>query len=264
MIKSLNALFDFTARAGLFGRAVVYALVASLLLAAIIAPGSGEEGYSPGDTFRRLEAEESGLLVLAMLAAGLWLYALWRGVQAFLDTSDEGDDASGYFARLGMLASGISYFTVGIAAALVMMGQNSGSGGGTTESLAELALNQTFGRFILIASGLAVGAIGGVQVWRGISGRWKSGLYLPYDSETVCRLITAAIAGRGILIALVGVFLIWAGWVGDADEARGIASLLGWLREQPFGLWLYTLSAISIASYGFYSLVQARYLKVDL
>jgi hypothetical protein len=63
---------------------------------------------------------------------------------------------------------------------------------------------------------------------------------------------------------MIGGFISWAGLVGRADEARGLSSLLGWLRDQPFGLVLYVSGALVIAIYGYYSLVQARYLKIDL
>ncbi len=264
MNACLNLSFEIMARAGLFARAIVYALIASLLVAAIIAPGTRDEGYSPGDTFRQIEQHVPGFLLLAMIAAGLFLYAIWRGIQAVFDTSDKGDEAMGRFARLGMMSSGISYLTVGFAALLVILDQDDQNGGGTTETLASYALSQMFGKYLLMLGGLIVLAIGVAQVWRAVTHAWKHDLKLPSDSNIACALISSAIAGRGLLIMLVGVFLVWAGWVGDADEARGIAGLLGWLRDQPFGLILYALSATSIASYGFYSLVEARYMKISL
>lgn len=264
MNKRLNLSFELMARAGLFARAIVYALIASLLLAAIIAPGTKDAGYSPGDTFRQIEGHMSGLVLLGMIALGLFLYSGWRGIQAVLDTSDKGDDTTGRLERLGMISSGISYLTVGVAALLVIFHENDQSDGGTAETFAAFTLSQSFGTYLVMFGGGIIIAIGVAQIWRALTHTWKHSLNLPSDGEFVCGLITAAITGRGLLIALVGIFLIWAGWVGDAEEARGIAGLLGWLRDQPFGLTLYALSAASIASYGFYSLVEARYMRISL
>lgn len=263
MTQQLSNIYTFMARAGLFARGVVYGLVAALLFAAALAPGSGDEGYSPGDTFRRVETEAGGQILIIMIGVGLWLYAFWRFLQAGFDTSDKGNEASGIFARLGMASSGISYLLVGTAAILVLFGQNSEEGGGTTETVARIALSQTFGQVILVAIGLSIGAIGVVQCWRGLSRHWSKGLHLPYNSQMICRGISLAIAGRGVLILLIGAFLIWAGIAGDANEAKGLASILGWLRQQPFGLWLYSLGALVIAGYGFYSLMETRFLKID-
>lgn len=48
------------------------------------------------------------------------------------------------------------------------------------------------------------------------------------------------------------------------DQAKGLSSILGWLRDQPYGLYLYVAAALAIGGYGLYSLVETRYKKVDL
>lgn len=263
MTQQLSNIYTLMARAGLFARGIVYGLVAALLFAAAVAPGGADEGYSPGDTFRRVETETGGQILLIMIGTGLWLYAFWRFMQAGFDTSDKGDDAGGIFARLGMASSGISYLLVGTAAFIVLFGENSGEGGGTTEQVARFALGQSFGQTLLALIGLVILAIGVVQCWRGLSRHWSNELSLPYDSQMICRGISFAIAGRGLLIMLIGVFLVWAGIAGDADEAKGLSAILGWLRQQPFGLWLYSIGALFIAGYGFYSLMETRFLKIN-
>lgn len=263
MTQQLSNIYTLMARAGLFARGIVYGLVASLLFAAAFAPGGEDEGYSPGDTFRRVETESGGQIFLIMIGAGLWLYAIWRFMQAGFDTSDKGDDAGGIFARLGMASSGMSYLLVGSAAFIVLFGENSGDGGGTTEQIAHFALSQSFGQILLALIGGAILAVGVVQCWRGLSRHWSHELHLPYNSQIICRGISLAIAGRGLLIMLIGVFLIWAGIAGDADEAKGLSAILGWLRQQPFGLWLYVIGALFIAGYGFYSLMETKYLKIS-
>jgi len=264
MSSHIANIFEFIARAGLLARAVVYGLIAALLLAAAIMPGLSENGYSPTESFQKLETETGGQIALVLIGLGLMMYALWRYIQGILDTSDEGDDAKGYVARAGMLSSGTSYLLVGIGAFSVLMGQNSGSGGGTTEKFAEFALGQAFGTILLGIAGLGIIVIGGIQIWRGLSGKWEESLDLPSDKQNVRRAITLAIAGRGLLIGLVGAFLIWAAFVGSADEAKGLSSILGWLRDQPYGLYLYVAAALAIGGYGLYSLVETRYMKVDL
>lgn len=265
METARNTLFEATARIGLVARGIVYALVATLLIAAAIAPGSADKGYSPGDTFRNLETQPAGLTILGLIATGLFLYAIWRTLQAVLDTASEGHKVKAILARIGMMTSGLSYLSVGIAAALTLIGRNEDKGGGgTTEQFSAWLLGQAFGRHLLMVFGLIVLATGIIQVWRGVTRKWASGINLPDASSMSCRFITCAIAGRGFLICLIGCFVIWAGFVGQAEEAKGLSSLLGWLRDQPFGLLLYVTSALIIAIYGYYSLVQARYLRISL
>lgn len=264
MDSAKNHLFDFAARAGLLARGIVYALVAGLLLLAAIAPGSDDEGYAPGETFRALEARTGGNIVLILISLGLILYAVWRGIQAALDTSDKGRDWKGIFARFGMLMSGISYLTVGVAAGLTLLGQNRGTGGGVTERFSGWVLAHPYGRIALVVFGSVIAAIALAQIWRGATRQWISGFDLNGDDSLRCRLIDLAIIGRGVLIGLVAMFVLLAAFEGDASEAKGLSASLGWLREQPFGVWLYTSAALIIAGYGFYSVMQARYLRVDL
>ena len=262
--ETRELIFDIVARAGLLARALVYCLVAGLLATAAFAPGGQDEGYSPSDTFQSLETQPFGQIMLSLIAAGLFAYALWRGLQAALDTSDKGNDLMGILARIGMVMSGMSYLLVGVGAVLVLQGQNEGSGGGMTEQFASWTLAHPFGTYALMGFGLIVLGIGGAQFWRGATRQWISGFDLPGSPGISCRAIDLAIAGRGVLIGLIGVFLIWAGYSGDSSDAKGMASLLGWLREQPFGLWLYLGSALIIAGYGYYSIFQTRYLTIDI
>ncbi|MFC6198751.1 DUF1206 domain-containing protein [Ponticaulis profundi] len=262
--KIREILFESAGRAGLIARALVYVMVAILLVTAALSPGSADEGYSPGDTFRNLETDQIGRLILCAICIGLVLYALWRVIQAGFDTSSKGNDVMGVLARLGMLSSGVSYFLVGIAAGLTMFGRNEeNGGGGTTEQFASWLLGHPFGTYLLAGFGLIVFGIGIAQIWRGVTRRWVSGINIPSGARVSCLAIDTAVAGRGILILLIGVFLMWAGFVGEADEAKGMASLLGWIRDQFFGLWLYLASAFFIGIYGYYSLIQARYLRID-
>jgi hypothetical protein len=70
-----------------------------------------------------------------------------------------------------------------------------------------------------------------------------------------------AIVGRGLLFGLIGIFAVLGGIDGEPRDARGLAETLGWLREQPFGFWLYVSGASIIGAYGFYSSFQAAHLK---
>jgi hypothetical protein len=48
----------------------------------------------------------------------------------------------------------------------------------------------------------------------------------------------------------------------DPDKARGLDAALRALAELSYGPWLLALTAIGMAAYGLFSIVQARYRKV--
>lgn len=258
-----SILFATAARAGLTARAVVYWLVAGLMIGAAWRPGADEEGYSPGDGFRSLETQPFGQALLIIIGLGLLTYAVWRFLQAGFDVREKGDDPTGILARIGMAMSGVSYALIGVAAIAVTFGRNRGDGAGATETVAQFLLGQPFGRFAVALLGLSLLCISGAQIWRSIEERWRSDLKLTGWNKYLIPLINVSIGGRGILFGLVGLFLLLGAWTQDPGDIRGLSASLGWLRDQPFGFWLYAMSALFIGGYGVYSVTQARCLRFE-
>ncbi|MGJ3232533.1 MAG: DUF1206 domain-containing protein [Oceanicaulis sp.] len=257
--------YEIAGRAGLFARAVVYALIAGLMLRAVFLSGAGggaeggEEGVRPSEAFQWLETELYGNVLLAAIGLGLALYAIWRFVEAGADTGDEGEDAEGVLARLGMVASGAGYALVGVTAIAVLFGRDQGGGdGGATKTAVRWLLEQPFGPALVIVLGLILAGIGAAQIWRAWKGEWKDDLDLSGWAGRTTGVITAAIALRGVLFIVVGVFVILAGWQVDPSDAKGLSGAITWLRGQPYGVYLYILGALTLAGYGLYSFVQAR------
>jgi hypothetical protein len=67
---------------------------------------------------------------------------------------------------------------------------------------------------------------------------------------------------RAIVFALIGVFLLRAGWQYDPDEAIGLDEALQKLAGESYGGLLLGAVALGLAAYGLFCLVQARYRDV--
>ena len=70
--------------------------------------------------------------------------------------------------------------------------------------------------------------------------------------------------GRGVVAALLGVFLVRAAWQFDAKEAVGVDGV--WRRVRNDAVWgpfLLSVVAIGPSRSGVYSIIEARYLLVD-
>ncbi|MEQ8558934.1 MAG: DUF1206 domain-containing protein [Henriciella sp.] len=253
---TLGPITEAVARTGLGARAFVYFAVAWLLADGAVT-SKPDNGASPGDAFRAIENQAGGRVLLLALAFGLFLYALWRFQQAILDTDNEGADAKGILARLGMMSSGTSYLLVGVAAFAITRGKNEGGGGGKTEETAKWLMEQPYGSWAVALAGLALIGIGCAQIWRAKSGQWKKHIDLSGWAGQLTGLIAFGIAGRGVLFAVVGGFLLIGGISADQSDVKGLAATLGWIRFQPFGFWLFFASAAAIGIYGIYSAVQS-------
>jgi hypothetical protein len=83
-------------------------------------------------------------------------------------------------------------------------------------------------------------------------------------AEERCVLIIGRVghAARGIVIALIGLFLIQAARHADPAEARGLGGVLDALAHQPYGPWLLGAVAAGLMAYGVHQFVSARYRQV--
>jgi len=73
------------------------------------------------------------------------------------------------------------------------------------------------------------------------------------------RLGRMGLAARGVVFALIGVFLIQAALQQDAGAAVGLGGALNRLAEQPFGEILLGVVAAGLCTYGLFSFIEARY-----
>jgi hypothetical protein len=64
-------------------------------------------------------------------------------------------------------------------------------------------------------------------------------------------------AARGVVLVLVGVFLINAAWQYDSNQATGIAGALRALQDTSYGSPLLGITAIGLTCFGLFELGQA-------
>ncbi len=69
-------------------------------------------------------------------------------------------------------------------------------------------------------------------------------------------------AAMGVVIGIIGIFLIVAAIQHNASEAKGLDGVLPELAHQSFGQVLLGIVALGLFAYGIYSLVEARYRRV--
>jgi hypothetical protein len=68
---------------------------------------------------------------------------------------------------------------------------------------------------------------------------------------------------RGLVFAIVGVFLVNAAIEADPGEARGLGGALRALQAQPFGRVLFGITALGLFAFGIFQLVIAYYRRID-
>ncbi|MCA1647626.1 MAG: DUF1206 domain-containing protein [Chloroflexi bacterium] len=254
-------------RIGYAANGLVYLIVG--VLAAQAAFGTGGDTTGTGGALGHIVEAPFGRLLLGIVAVGLAGYAIWRLLQALLDTEHKGDGAKGLLARAGFAITTVIYAGLALSAAGMALG-TSGTPDqeGQTQDRTAWLMSQPFGPWLVAAVGLIVICVGGGQLVQAYRASFLD--KLREDSMNDAERTLVELAGRvgyvarGIVFGLVGVFLVIAGVQARPDQARGLGGTLTTLAGEPFGPVLLALVAVGLIAYGAYMLVAARYRRMVL
>lgn len=249
------------ARFGFAAKGIVYLVMGTLAVMA----ATGVQGGKTADQKQALQTIQDlpfGRVLLGLVAFGLLGYVVWRLVQAFRDTEDKGSDAKGMARRLGYAGSGLLYTGLAFAAGrAALSGTSSDQGGNTRQSLIAKLLDQSWGEWALGA--IALGVIGGglYQIYRAYSGKFSKHVNsssLPADQQKIVyRTGQVGYTARGIVMAIIGYFLIQAAMQSNSNAAQGTEGAFDLLASM--GPVVLAIVALGLMAYGVYMLVQAKY-----
>lgn len=257
-------------RLGYVARGVVHIVLG--VLAAQAAFGAGGATTDSAGALARIHEGPFGRVALTLIAIGLFGYLLWRIVSATTDAERDGNEPSGIASRLWQVARGLLYGALGWQAVQLLRAGGSGdasasggsAGGSGAEDWTARFLALPFGPWLVGLAGLGVIAYAGYQFYRAASpARVTKHLDLSDAGATQRTWITRAgrigIAARGVVLALIGVFLVRAALQSDASEAGGIAESLAAIAATGYGTALLALVALGLVAYGLYQIATARY-----
>jgi Domain of Unknown Function (DUF1206) len=258
------------ARAGLVAQGVTFGLVAVLALE-VAAGRRGKVEDRPG-ALQALAQTSVGRFLLGAIAVGLGGYAFWRFAQALLAEKLESGEEVGVFKRIGYAGRGLIYAWLCVmCAALVFEADEpvtgGGGGGGQEEDRAtRIALEQPFGRYLVLAVGIGIVGAALFNLYRGLTRKFRDELKEEQMGREERRWYTLlGVAGhlaRAVIFGLIGLFLLRAAWQYDPDEAIGLDGALAKLARADYGPVLLGCMAMGLMAYGAFCLVQARYREV--
>lgn len=262
--KQSDAL-EWAGRAGLATRGLLYVTVG--VLAGQIAFGDTGEKADRSGALHAVARQPMGRLLLALVAVGMAGYALWQLVLAVADPGDKGDDASGLATRAGYVGRALIYLG-GVATALPLtFGSNNGAGGSKEQDWTAKALELPGGRWLVGAVGLAIIGAGLWNGWKGLSGKWRKKLEPSEMSKAEKRwaepIAIGGLIGRMAVFGLVGGFLVRAAVRYDPNQGVGLDAALKAVRGKAYGPWALLAFAVALILFGVFSLLQARWRRVD-
>jgi hypothetical protein len=204
-------------------------------------------------------------LLLALVAAGLACFGVWRGLQAFVDADHRGRGMKAgvqraVYAGAAMVNFGLAFWAASIAISSSPTARGEDK---TVHDWTAWVMHFPFGRWLVVFTGVGVviGAIG--MGLRALSEKPAVRL-LPQAPSWIILVGRIGFLTRGLVFLLIGVFLAGAGLNVSSSEAKGLAGALRSLEQQSYGSLLVGLTGAGLIAFAVFEAVQARWRKIEV
>ncbi|MGA8636170.1 MAG: DUF1206 domain-containing protein [Candidatus Dormiibacterota bacterium] len=257
---------EVMARLGLAARGVTYLIIA--LIAAQIAVGGTSQSADQHGALEEVASKPFGGALLIALAVGFAAYACWRFSAAAFGGHDTsaGSEAKEWAQRLGAFAMGLVYAALCVSTILVLMGRSTSSSTQQQQGVTARLLALPFGRPLVIVIGVAIVIGGFVVIWRAFARTFEKRLATEKMSPAARSWATGlGVAGNGaggVVLVLVGIFLVQAAAADNPADSKGLDQTLRTVAHAPFGPALLLIVTAGLAAYGLYSFVEMRFRRV--
>lgn len=248
---------ELWARLGYAARGFVYVLLGWIAL-------STGRALSAGDAVAAVERLPLAPLLLAVLAAGLFGYALFKLYAAAIDLDHRGNDHKGRLIRFGGALGGVGYIGLGWLALKVLAGEDDansagsavGSSGAAQEAATDIAQAPGGEMLLMIGAAVVIGIAIGQLVIAWNASFMREMPRCPGFAKPAGQLGYAA---RALVIGMIGWFLLRAAL--DGERVRNFGDALALLKADH--AWLFATVAAGLIAFGLTSLMMARYRRIE-
>jgi hypothetical protein len=243
-------------RFGYAARGVVYVVVGVF---ALIAAKDRAPAPDSDSALGELLTKPFGEVLLGIIALGLAGYAGWRVLSALLDLENKGTELKGWIARAAQLISAVLHLSLGASVASLIWRASSREGGDKTESLTATIMAEPFGRWLIGTAGIVAIAMGIQHFIKAHREKYREHLRYTPLAARLGGVIKLGIVAHGIVVAIIGCFLIWAAWTSDATRAGGLGDALDALRTIGVGQLGLAVVAVGLLGFSVYCFIEAVY-----
>jgi hypothetical protein len=247
---------DPVMRFGYAARGVVYIVVGGF---ALIAAKDHAPARDSQSALGELLVEPYGEVLLGVIALGLAGYAGWRVLSAVLDLENKGTDLKGWGARAAQLISAVLHLSLGASVASLIWRAGSNHGGDKTESWTAAIMAEPFGRWLIAIAGIVAIALGVQHFVKAHREEYLDHLRYTPLAARLGAVIKFGIVAHGIVVVIIGAFLIWAAWTSDATRAGGLGDALNVLRTIGIGQLGLAVVAAGLLGFSVYCFIEAIY-----
>ena len=259
--KNAVAVLGALPGAGHFSAAIFYVTMG--LLAGLVALGLRGEPPDGRVVVRALRDLPFGPILLVTIALGALSLVVWRLLQAFWDIEGKGRSFFGWCQRARYLFSAAFYFTIPIGVARMFFGFHTPSGEQMAEQAASSVIRFPFGWSIVLGTGMGFLTVGGYYLYRTLRGNFERVFRCEQMTERQRKFCFAlgrfGCGSRGVILLVIGYYLMVAGWNVDPRQVEGQAGALQIIASQPFGPIMLGIVALGLVALGLYSFAELCY-----
>lgn len=249
-------------RLGYAARALVWGIIS--VTALVLALGNGGQTQDSQGALRTLAGQPYGTVLLWAVTVGLAAYALWRLLQAF--TNHEDSLAKSLWMRAYYGIRGALYGFLALSAWRIVTRSGS-SGGNDRQSMMSRALELPAGQWIAGAVGVGIVGYGLWQWYRAATRHWHDALKTGQMSSSLRSVVDlSGVAGylaRGVLMGVIGGYVVWGAVTYDPDKAIGTDQALSQLTDTGYGPWVLAVVAVGLLGFALFSLAEAFYRRIE-
>jgi type IV secretory pathway VirB2 component (pilin) len=250
-------------------------------MAVLAAEGTGRVTGWHG-ALRELFARPVGKVLVVAVVVGLAGHAVWSLAQAAVDPEErirarrlpEGETPAGRWGyRICRLFEGLFHVALVVGGIGLITGLRAVAGAspdephvGRTQRWVAWLMSLPAGRWAVALTGAGVvgfAVFEMVRAWRTrVDVMLSLGGMRPGWRRVAVDVSRFGIAARGVVFALVGMWLMVAAWDANAREAKGVGAALRELRGRPEGPWAFIVVAVGLMAYGIYEFVRAGWRRI--
>jgi hypothetical protein len=253
------------ARIGFVSKALVYAVVGGLALAA--AARAGGRVTDTSGALRFILGQPYGQVLLIVLAAGLCGYALWRVLDAYYDPDRDGRTPWGLFVRVGHAIRGAVYGGLGLEAFRLANGLR-GSNGREAQLWTARIMELPFGDWLVGIAGLIVVGVGVSEVSDSVKARLDKSIDLTRIPRglrlAAVNVSRFGVGARGVIITVIGMFLVKAALAHDPSQVHSTRQSMVELAGAVDGRWMLAAIGAGLLAYAMDQALHARCRRIRL
>jgi len=258
-----NPWIERLARFGTIVRGIVYFVPGVLALR--LALGTHGSATTQTGAIEMIGHQPFGRALLGAVAVGLAGYSLWGVIRVLLDPLHKGHSPRGLAKRFGFATSALAYASLFVATLRYLLGAM-GHMAKPYDWTAGL-LARPFGAWLVGIVGVCWIAGAGIgEIAKGWRGSFAEDLDLELRSRTerrwAMRLGRVGIVARGVVFAVIGILMVGIATHSNPDHAYGMDRALLTLARQPFGRFLLAAAGLGLVTFGVYSAMCARWMRM--